>query len=150
MGLAFVFVRRNAAVLHAGHVGWGFQLANGQFFCGATENPRGYPLILMGGDNGWWGSQNPSEDDMLNEMRKRAFNQYKFQDMTNANPDVAYKAALLTKTWGYAAVGNNCLDHTYAVLYAYGVKNLPLKQLHPAPNDWFDDWNTASGATYQL
>lgn len=150
MGFAYIFVRRNAAVLHAGHVGWGFQFANGHYFCGATENPRGLPMVLLGGDNGWWGREVQLEDDMLHEMRIRGFNQYKCQDIIKANPDNGYKTALLTKTWGYAALGNNCLDHTYAVLYAYGVKNLPLKQLHPAPNDWFDDWKGSNGVTYQL
>lgn len=149
MGLAFVFVRRNAAVLHAGHVGWGFQLANGDFFCGATENPSGNPIVIPGGNNGWWGKPCAQEDDMLNEMRARAYNQYKMENIPNSDPQAAYDAALQTEKWGYSALGNNCLDHTYAVLYAFGVKNLPLKQLHPAPNDWFDTFQSA-GPTYEL
>ncbi len=34
--------------------------------------------------------------------------------------------------------GNNCADHTYDVLSAYGVTGLPLLQFVPKPNEWFD------------
>lgn len=148
MGLAYVFVRRNAAILHAGHVGWGFQLEDGHFFCGATENPSGNALVLPGCNNGWWGKKVLSQEEMFTEMRARMYDEYKWFEVINANPVQAYKAALATSKWGYTVLGNNCLDHTYAVLFAYKVKNLPLKQFNVAPNDWYDKLAGSGGSCF--
>ena len=146
--LAFVFVRRNAAVLHAGHVGWGFQLDDGLFFCGATENPVGNALVLPGGNNGWWGKKVQYQEEMFNEMKARCYDEYKWIEVKDGDSILAYKAALATAKWGYTVLGNNCLDHTYAVLFAYKVKNLPLKQFNIAPNDWYDKLVGGGGSCF--
>lgn len=148
MGLAFVFVRRKAAILHAGHVGWGFQLEDGYFFCGATENPSGNAFVLPGRNNGWWGKKVFSQEEMFEEMRKRQYDEYKWTEVTDADPVQAYKTALATGKWGYNVLGNNCLDHTFAVLFAYKVKNLPVKQVNVAPNDWYDKFKGEGGSCF--
>jgi hypothetical protein len=117
-------------------------------FCGATENPSGNALVLPGGHNGWWGKKVLSQEEMFEEMRARFFDEYKWMEVKDSDPDKAYQAALATAKWGYTVLGNNCLDHTYAILFAYKVKNLPLKQLTIAPNDWYDKVDGGGGSCY--
>ena len=57
IGHALVFLRRDGAPLPpgcAGHVGWGFRLADGSHIFGSTENDRRLPHIRRGGDNTAW------------------------------------------------------------------------------------------------
>jgi hypothetical protein len=143
-GYAYVFLRRDGAPLPpgcAGHTGWGFLLReDGTCRFGATENPSGKPFISPGGDNGGWEGEG-DQAAMLAAMRARNYDAYKVAGIRNFNPSAAEAAAKAVKSAGYRAVGSNCLDHTYQVLRAYGVEDLPWLQTHPSPNDWFALFN---------
>ena len=140
-GLAYVFVRRDGAWLPtgpAGHLGWGFATQDGAgFYCGATENPFTAPLILPGHENGWWSLAASSEQAICDAMRSRGYDGYKVATVRDCDPKKARDIADATRTAGYTIFTNNCMDHVYAVLEAYGIKGLPWKQNHPAPNEWF-------------
>lgn len=56
-------------------------------------------------------------------------------------PSRARDVAVQTQGRGYNASGNNCLDHVWDSLDAYGVEGLPWKQTHPSPNDWVAAFN---------
>lgn len=143
IGLAGVFLRRNGAPLPpgcAGHVGWAFQLANGLHFYGSTENPQGLPFINPGDDNGWWGMTGDNQK-IITDFEARHYDGYKICTVQIANPDAAMATALDKKQCGYGFLTDNCLDHAWDILSAYGVVGMPLKQLHPSPNDWFALFN---------
>lgn len=144
-GLAYVFLRKDGAALPvgwAGHVGWGFLLEDNQtFYCGSTENDGGNPLVPIGSDNGWWGSETADEQTMVSLMRLRNYDAYKMATVRNADPASARKTADGTKTYGYTLIANNCLNHLWYVLSNYGVRDLPLIQLYPYPNQWFAMFN---------
>lgn len=148
-GLAFAFLRKDGALLppgphdliYGGHVGWAFQLESGNFYCGSTENSSGQPFVKPGGDNGWWAKEVASEEEMLAAFKAKDYDGYKFATVRNPNPQSARVTADAAKSWGYTALGNNCLDHVWHILAAYGEDGLPLAQTHPAPNDWFAVYN---------
>jgi hypothetical protein len=148
-GLAYVFLRKDGAAVvgfFAGHVGWGFQVGEDRFFCGSTENTSGAPFVAPGGDNGWWG-QEASKEEMFDLFRQLNYDAYKVGTVRNSKPEAAKSAAIASKGWGYKGLGNNCLDHVWRILDAYGDVGLPLAQTHPAPNDWFAVYN---GEHYNL
>jgi hypothetical protein len=143
-GFAYVFLRRNGAPLPpgcAGHVGWGFLTdTNDLCYFGATENLSGGPVVAPGADNGWWGNQG-NEDAMFAAMKIRGYDGYKKAVVHDCDSAAARATANATKLAGYFFIRNNCLDHAYHVLYAYGVQGLPWRQNHPSPNDWFALYN---------
>lgn len=149
-GFAYVFLRKDGAPLPpgcAGHVGWGFSFlrtpTDPDAFCGATENFSGSPLVLPGGDIGYWDMQVNREVDMFFQFKQRNYHAVKRAKVAVANPHQAMHMARQQAAGGYVAIGNNCLDHTLRILQAYGVKDLPWAQTHPSPNDWFAQFNGA-------
>lgn len=164
---AFAFVRWKNPILgvDVGHVGWGFELPDGRFCCGATENVDAHFQIPPGQRNEAWYKLVPNLQAMLQEMRLPHFgegnqyNAYKCVSLTNAYPDRAYAQAKQNLERGFGGLGNNCLDHMGHVLEAYGVPwhdrggnprwGMPWKQTNPAPNQWFGAW-VADGKSYQL
>jgi hypothetical protein len=144
IGLAYVFLRPNGAPLpagDAGHVGWGFQMENGQLYAGSTENEGGRPIVLPGGDNGWWAGIFGVEADMIAAMVKRGYLCYKVAKVADCDPQKAQEVGDSCKSCGYEGLGNNCLDHVWRVLHAYNQPGLPWAQTHPTPNHWFSAYN---------
>lgn len=142
-GRALVFLRRDGAPLPpgcAGHTGWGFQIEDGGYIFGSTENTSGAPVIAAGSDNGAWHGRG-SLDDAVKAMRKRHYDAWKLASFRNGNPAAAWKRAQEMEASGYVALGNNCLDHTFRVLESYGQPDLPWPMTHPSPNDWFAVYN---------
>ncbi len=139
-GFAYVFIKpENVAGL--GHIGWGFQLSNGDFYAGATENYvkgviRTY-TIWPGYDNDMWGEYFYNESEMLAKMNALGYSRYKKTAVKNPNISFAKTRADETMMKGFQGISNNCLDHTYHVLEGYGVKDMPWKQTNPTPNGWF-------------
>ena len=147
-GFVYVFLRKDGAPLPtgcAGHVGWGFAIENGpndlDAVCGATENFKGAFHVDPGGDIGFWWKRFNHEAEMLQEMARRNYDGVKMATVRGGNYEAAIAMARDTSMRGYDGLGNNCLDHAFAVLEAYGVKDLPWKQTHPSPNDWFAQFN---------
>lgn len=144
-GRAYVFLRKDGAPLpggHAGHIGWGVRLApGGPYFCGSTENQSGHPWVPPGGDNGWWGQEAATEEAMVQLFKERSYDAYKWATVRTCDAAAARQEAERQQGAGYAGLRNNCLDHSYQVLEAYGLKDLPWLQTHPAPSDWFAQFN---------
>ncbi len=78
---------------------------------------------------------------MIFMFKRRNYHAFKKTKVAIAYPDNALAKARQLSANGYGALGNNCLDHTFRVLEAYGVKDLPWLQTHPSPNDWFAQFN---------
>jgi hypothetical protein len=145
-GRVYVFLRKNGAPLrpaigNGGHVGWGFQLDDGTFYAGATENESGQFNVKPGNDNGWWAKVFVDEPGMCEAMRARNYDAYKMATVREARPQAARATADHTRSLGYTGFFNNCLDHVWITLESYGVQDLPWAQTHPAPNDWFAVFN---------
>jgi len=139
-GRSFVFVRKNGAplagVLNGGHVGWGFQVAEDRCYYGSTENSSGAPYVAPGADSGWWAHEG-TEAEMLARFTELAYDGYKVATVRDPHPEEARQVADASATWGYTGLTNNCLDHLWRILDAYGEPWLPFAQTHPIPNDWF-------------
>lgn len=140
-GYAYAFIKpENVAGL--GHIGWGFQLSDGSYYAGATENyikgiVRTY-IILAGQDNDMWGELFYHEQQMFAKMKQLGYDRYKKVAVANPSIARAKRRADETMMKGFQGISNNCLDHTYHVLEGYGVKDMPWKQTNPAPNGWFN------------
>ncbi len=139
-GSAYIFLKPDNA-LYLGHIGWGFQLSDGQYFGGSTENYlKGIIRTLNrwpGEDNDMWGEMFRLESDMFAKMKQLGYDRYKRVTVNNPNIAGAKRRAEETMMKGFGA-GNNCLDHTYHVLEGYGVPDMPWKQTNMAPNGWFN------------
>jgi hypothetical protein len=143
-GWAYAYLRQDGAPLppgHSGHVGWGFQTEHGHFFAGSTENTSGAFFVPPGGDNGAWATDFSSEADMFEAFRKLNYDAGKRVVVRDVNAVAARGVALQNALAGYTGLGNNCLDHVWRVLSAYGDPGLPFMQNHPSPNDWFAVFN---------
>ena len=140
-GLAYVFLRKDGAPLvrgWAGHVGWGFLVnEEGALLFGSTENDSGQPYLPPGSNNGWWSQRASSEAEMIEVIAERNYDAYKVATVRNCDPKGAELTAIETGTRGYIGTWNNCLDHTWDILAAYGVRDLALAQMYPTPNQWF-------------
>ena len=142
-GYAGVYLRRNGAPLPpgcAGHVGWAFMLDDGSYYYGPTENQSGLPFVKPGDDNGWWGERGDT-NYMLQAFRARNYDAYKVCSVLNANPSNAEKTARYKAGCGYGFITDNCLDHVWDILSAYGIEGLPWRQNYPSPNDWVAQFN---------
>lgn len=147
-GFAYVFLKKDGAPLPpgcAGHVGWGFSMHKApsdlDAVFGATENPGGGAVVLPGQDIGYWDSRSDHEHQMAFLFKRRNYHAFKRAKVTVAYPDNAFAEARKQAGGGYTVIGNNCLDHTFRVLKAYGVQDLPWPLTHPSPNDWFAMFN---------
>lgn len=143
-GTAFVFLRKDGAPLwlgNGGHVGWAFELETAEFYCGSTENLSGGFSVKKGEDNGWWGAVCRTEAEVVEAMKIRNYDGFKFSTVREANPSAAKEVADDSRDRGYTGLGNNCLDHVWDILNAYGVADLPWTKTHPSPNDWFSVFN---------
>jgi hypothetical protein len=142
---AYVFLRKSGAPLPigcAGHVGWGVTLADGTIVAGSTENTSGEPFVPPGHANGHWDQVFATQADLVSFLgngtgERPAYDALKILGVRNADPERAAALGRDTANWGYTAMGNNCADHVWKVLEAYGEVGLPLLQTHPSPNEWF-------------
>ncbi|MEU5865329.1 hypothetical protein ABZ815_29465 [Nonomuraea sp. NPDC047529] len=103
-----------------GHVGWGFQVGRDEYVYGATENPTAQWKIDPGKDNGAWrGSGNLTT--MREAFRKaEGYSQYKCAEVSAWKESAARAAVSAAENGGYLILANNCMDHTYKILTAYG------------------------------
>ena len=147
-GEAYVFCRPSGAK-GFGHVGWGFlyESVNKIYCYGGTENIKSHPIVLPGGNNYAWiatGSfENMRTKMSLGHYVGYRYTVYKRKFIDTFYPQKAYRVGDSKKKAGYAVTGipgNNCADHAYDILKAYGV-TLPLLQLSPAPKKWFSKLN---------
>ena len=156
-GKVFIFMRPVDA-LGFGHMGWGIMLSDGSYFCGSTENPFSPPQpkdtynqqawaksisrsakIPAGQDNSSWTMRFATEQQMFARMKSLNYSRWKGLAVSNPTILKAKSATEIIKGKGYDVTGNNCFDHTYDVITAYGIHwtKLPLKQVFPVPNEWF-------------
>lgn len=143
-GKAYVFLRKDSVPMvmgYAGHIAWGFTNEDGKFYFGSTDNSRHNPVIRLGKNNGWWAETAETEAEMLEKMTEKNYDGYKVATVRNFDVPAAHKVADGTKSFGYSLMANNCLNHVWYVLNAYGVKDLPLLGLNSYPNQWFALFN---------
>lgn len=130
---------------HLGHIGWGYELGGGRFRAGATEVAN-TAHVDAGKKNGFWAQEYASEHDMLKDLRDVTgrvphwpYEDFKVVPVDNANPGAADAKLPEIEGHGYDLMGgNNCMDHTYAILSLYGAHTLPWPSTHWVPNVWFD------------
>jgi hypothetical protein len=131
----------------------GFEIAAGRFFYGGTEI-TGTIVALPGQDNKWFGLEG-NEAEMLNAMKtgshqggsRFVYHAYRYVNVPRPNPAAGRHMALESRNWGYTAIGNNCMDHTYRVITAYASGDgnlLPWPLTHPAPNNFYDSISAVS------
>ena len=125
--------------IHAGHVGWGFQMGANKYWYGATEGP---------GVGKKWNRQG-TRSQMMNDFKiggpvVKQTGYYvtrRCGSVPNTNLTAAYKAVHWVQYKSeYAGIGNNCMDNVYRILQAYGVSNLPSTTWpvsHWFPNNWY-------------
>ncbi len=141
-GVAYVFVNPNLAAMQ-GHIAWAYMLDDGTYAHGETMAPGGRLTIPAGRDtNSPRRDKAHTEREMLDYLRDTGYHytEYKRTFVMRRNARAAEAKAEEIRDWGYGLYGNNCLDHTYAVLEAYGVDKsrvMPWKEFRPAPNSWF-------------
>lgn len=141
-GVAYVFVNPNQALMQ-GHIAWAYMLDDGTYAHGETMAPGGNLSIPAGRDtNSPRRDRADTERQMLDHLRNTGYRytEYKRTFVMQRNASAAEAKAEELRSVGYGLYGNNCLDHTYAVLEAYGVDKsrvMPWKQTRPAPNSWF-------------
>jgi hypothetical protein len=138
---AYVFLNPFLAANY-GHVGWGFELNNGQFCYGSKETATALK-IDKGCNNNVFVSYD-SEANMLHQMNTKktsfTYQYYKFIEIQNSNPDAAEAMAEDSKNWGYGLSGNNCMDDVFKIIKCYAHGNdtvLPWPATHLAPNAFF-------------
>ena len=140
-GMAYVFLRKDGAILPsgpAGHVGWGVHMIDGpKWFCGATENSSGGLIVPPGQNTDGWYKEVASEAEMLDLFRVRLYDAYKVASVRSPRPAAARVIGEKAPTFGYTGLFNNCLDHTFKVLGAYGDLGMPWPQTNPVPSHWF-------------
>ena len=107
------------------------------------KNTGGAPIVLPGQDIGYWDRRVDHEAQMFELFKQRGYHAYKKAKVASTNAGAALAKAHEHAQSGYAAIGNNCLDHTFRVLEAYGVKDLPWPLSHGSPNEWFALFNGA-------
>jgi hypothetical protein len=130
-GRARVYVRRLGAH-RAGHVGWAFQLENGNWEAGGVE--RG-GIITPPVVDGFWSEVLP---DPNQRMRALDYDAYKEFDVPMPSVPAArdVEAAIDKRT--FTLLKHNCMNDTHDVLVAYGAI-LPNPNVKDdwKPNDWY-------------
>ncbi len=144
-GVAYVFVAPKMAILQ-GHVAWAYMLDNGTYALGATDAPGGRVAIEKGKDtNTPWRDYAATEAELFKKMRGHyspsdTYKEYKRTYVASRNVGAAEGKTIELRNVGYGLYQNNCLDHVYAVLEAYGAQKddvMQWKQTHAAPTSWF-------------
>ena len=144
-GVAYVFIAPRMAVLQ-GHVGWAYMLDDGTYAFGATDAPGANVTIRPGPDtNSPWRQTAVTEREMIDAFKNHysdanTYNEYKRTFVMKRSASNAESKQWTIRYRGYTLFGNNCLNHTYEVLEAYGVDKsrvMPWLQTRPAPNSWF-------------
>lgn len=132
-----------------GHVGWGFELPDGQWVVGAVEGDAWLPGNRM---NGFWSTCVPGLEQALqvfaNMLHQGAeYNVYKYLSVTAQvwpDPDAALHVMGWVSGQPYQLFGRNCMNSAYDVLRAFsrgghfngGV--LPSPDTNWIPNGWFN------------
>jgi hypothetical protein len=136
-GAACVF---NAPALFygmAGHVGWGFELANGNWEYGANKGPINVPRNMF--SNTVW--HPGSKTKMLGWFKAEGgYTYYRCATVRNSNASAAEREVRIDQHLLYTILPpfEDCETQVYNVLNAYGVKFLPTYLLVPEPNSWFN------------
>ena len=132
-----------------GHVGWGFELPDGQWMVGAVE---GDGWSNGNGMNGFWSRRVPGERQatqvFANMVHQGAeYNYFKYLTMTHQvwpDPDAAVRVMAWVSAQPYQLFGRNCMNSTYDVLRAFSRgghfngKILPNPDFNWIPNGWFN------------
>ncbi len=136
LGVACVFYKQFSILsIEIGHVGWSWQIGGtGIYVYGSTEG-RDDLHIPKGQQNGFWEVQGNYES-MMNAFKAKNYINYNCEKVENIDINAAYTKVVETKVSGYDVIGNNCLDHTIAILIAYNAKGFPTEFL---PKDWFNE-----------
>ena len=158
-GVAYVFSAPKLAIMQ-GHVGWAYLGDDMVYHIGATDAPitkfnlfqgnLGLIIPASPGANSPWRQNASTEQDMLNMFRAHGgytdtYSEYKMTFVMQRNSNFADQRSNEAANWGYGLVGNNCADHVYRVLAAYGVDtNGVMRSLmtRGAPNSWFRAFGT--------
>lgn len=130
--------------LNLGHVGWGYELPNGQWNCGAVEGENWQGIF-----NGFWGRRVNNLDEVVATFGAMARHGAPYENikLMRVDPDVIPNPAYADKVsaWvsrqPYQLINRNCMDSTYDILQAFAVGYtrgwLPKPENHWIPNDFF-------------
>lgn len=116
-----------------GHVGWAFDWPPDLVSAGSVENHSGAfdtPAQRMG----FWSS---FTQDPTHRMRELLYDDVKYVDIGDADPVKAYRVVLWIKTQPFRAIHRNCLDDTYDVMRAFGLRHLDPPSRALIPKEWF-------------
>lgn len=141
-GWAYIFLRPEMPRF-AGHVGWGFQQADGSFYAGAIEGTSN--VWVPNASKFHTAYRFETESQMISyfagfgagETDNAAYTDYKKIAVRDADPAAAIAAHAEWKNYDYWLVAQNCMDETYAILRAYGATGLPSPSSYWAPRAWF-------------
>ncbi|MBI2524734.1 MAG: ricin-type beta-trefoil lectin domain protein [Candidatus Rokubacteria bacterium] len=155
LGFAYAFFRPNMPLV-AGHVGWGYQQADGSFRAGAVDGTGIAPYIASQDDRGYhWIEKFPTEKAMTDYFRRwgegtkdAQYTEVKRIAVLDPDYEGARAKADSFVGSGYIVVIKNCMDETNAVIQAYGAKGMPWPQTNWFPYFWFT--NMASTAHHRL
>ena len=133
-------VIRHSAVLHAGHIGWGVEIAQGRYMFGAVED------MSSNGSKGW--SQEGTWDDMLAAFQHPGhtggrYDAIKCIEVAQPNPATAINvgSTMPERSKHYNVFTKNCLHATYAVIHAYGATHVPTPSwADMVPNKYYNDF----------
>ncbi len=142
-GMAVVYLRPDGAE-GMGHVGWGYNLPNGQWMVGAVENLHGWwgPYTPPGQTDFWHRLVSDPVSVMANPpsggapQGTPAYAKARLVDVACPNPGAAQAKITEWLYRPYTLVGGNCMNCTYDVLTTFGAA-LPAPSEHWFPNSWF-------------
>jgi hypothetical protein len=136
LGEACVFYKQFSIVsIEIGHVGWSWQIGGTSIYVYGSTDGQEALHISKGQPNGYWEGQG-SYESMINVFKSKDYISYNCEKVENINVNAAYTKMAEIKANGYDVIGNNCLDHTIAILISYNAKGFPTELL---PKDWFSD-----------
>ena len=155
LGFAYAFFRPNMPLV-AGHVGWGYQQADGTFRAGAVDGTGMAPYIASQDDRGYhWSEKFLTEEAMRDYFRRwgagtkdAQYTEVKRIAVLDPDYEAARAKADSFVGSGYSVVIKNCMDETNAVIQAYGATGVPWPQTNWFPHFWFT--NMASTAHHWL
>ena len=158
-GVAYVFSAPRLAVMQ-GHVGWAYLGDDLAYHLGATDAPitkfnlfqgnLGLIIPASPGANSPWRRNASTEQELFDAFRQHggvtdSYSEYKTTFVALRNSNLADQRANEAQNWGYGLSGNNCADHVYRVLQAYGVDTSGVMRTlatRAAPNSWFRSFGT--------